>query len=283
MSMDYKTIAVHVNESPHTLARVQLAAQWAAKFGAHLVGTAATGLPATYYFGSISGEGAVVVPAYLDALKDRAQTALAMAEAAVARESAASFEKRTIEEEAGVALCLQARYSDLLIVGQDDPHERTVVQAPGVAEYVLMNSVSPVLFVPHAGAFPTMGERVVIAWDGGMEAARAVHGAIPILRRAKLVQVAVFDATVGPDAHGEEPGADIALFLARHGVKVDVSRHVTGGEIDIGNAILSHVSDFGADLLVMGGYGHSRFREVLLGGATRTVLRSMTTPVLMSH
>jgi nucleotide-binding universal stress UspA family protein len=152
-----------------------------------------------------------------------------------------------------------------------------------VAEYVLLNAINPVLIVPYAGEFSSVGQRVLIAWDGSMEAARAVHGAIPLLQRAGQVQVAVFDPRVGPGAHGEEPGADIALFLARHGIRVDVSRHVTGGEIDIGNAILSHASDFGADLLVMGGYGHSRFREVLLGGVTRTILRSMTTPVLMSH
>lgn len=283
MSMDYKTIAVHVNESPHTLARVKLAAKWAAKCGAHLVGTAATGLPASYYLGSMSSEGALIVPAYIDMLKDRVQTALAMADAVVAKEAVHSFEKRVIEEEPGVALCLQARYSDLLIISQDDPDDRTVAQSPMIAEYVLMNSINPVLIVPHTGEFPAAGERVLIAWDGSMEAARAVHGAIPALQRAQLVQVAVFDAKIGPSAHGEEPGADIALFLTRHGIRVDVSRHVTNGEIDVGNAILSHASDFGADLLVMGGYGHSRFREVLLGGVTRTVLRSMTIPVLMSH
>ena len=124
---------------------------------------------------------------------------------------------------------------------------------------------------------------MVIAWDGSLEASRAVSGAIPLLRQADLVQVAVFDPEIGPAAHGEEPGADIALYLARHGVKVDVERQRTGNEIDIGNAILSHVADFGADLLVMGGYGHARVREILMGGVSRTILRSMTIPVLMSH
>jgi nucleotide-binding universal stress UspA family protein len=283
MSMDYKTIAVHVNESPHTLARVKLASRWASKFGTHLVAVAATGLPASYYLGGLSGEGAAIVPAYLDALKDRALTALAMSEAVAAKEGVQSFEQRMIEEEPGVALCLQARYSDLLIIGQDDSEDQTIAQPSMVAEYVLINSVNPVLIVPHSGEFATAGQRILIAWDGSMEAARAVHGAIPILQRASLVQVAVFDPIIGPSAHGEEPGADIALFLTRHNVRVDVSRHVTGGEIDIGNAILSHASDFGANLLVMGGYGHSRFREVLLGGVTRTVLKSMTMPVMMSH
>ncbi len=144
-----------------------------------------------------------------------------------------------------------------------------------------MNAVTPVLIVPYAGTFDTVRHRVVIAWNGSQEAARAVRASIPLLRQADLVQVVVFNPEVGLDAHGEDPGADIALFLARHDVKVDVSWQIT--ESDIGNAILSHVADVNADLLVMGGYGHARFREILLGGVTRTILRSMTVPVLMSH
>ncbi|HYD82379.1 MAG TPA: universal stress protein [Paucimonas sp.] len=283
MNTDYKTVAVHVNESPHTLSRVKLASKWAVKFDTHLVGVAATGLPPSFYLGGLSGEGAAVVPAYIDALRDRAETALAMSEAVAAKDGVRSFEKRMIEEEPGVALCLQARYCDLLIIGQDDPDDQVMMQTKKVAEYVLLNSINQVLIVPHAGEFASVGQRVLIAWDGSMEAARAVHGAIPVLRRAGLVQVAVFDPKIGAGAHGEEPGADIALFLARHGVRVDVSRHATGNDIDVGNAILSHAADYGADLLVMGGYGHSRFREVMLGGVTRTVLQSMTMPVLMSH
>ncbi|MGE5622777.1 MAG: universal stress protein, partial [Bacillota bacterium] len=99
--------------------------------------------------------------------------------------------------------------------------------------------------------------------------------------QAELAQVVVFDAEIGPQAHGAEPGADIALFLARHGVKVEVCLLSAGG--DTGEAILAHAGYFGAGLVVMGGYGHARFREVLLGGVTRTVLDRMTVPVLMAH
>ena len=114
-----------------------------------------------------------------------------------------------------------------------------------------------------------------------MEATRAVTNALPLLTRARHVTLVVFNVSRFNGAHGQEPGADIALYLARHGVKVSVSSQFT--ELDIGNALLSLAADKGADLLVMGSYGHTRFREVLLGGVTQTILKTMTLPVLMSH
>ena len=110
-----------------------------------------------------------------------------------------------------------------------------------------------------------------------------MSAAIPFLKQAELTQVVVFDSKSRRAAHGEQPGADIALFLSRHGIKVEVSQQTKPDDIDIGNALLSYAADFGADLLVMGCYGHSRFREVLLGGVTKTILQSMTVPVLMVH
>lgn len=281
--MTYRTIAVHVNNSRHMLERVRLAAQIAADNEAHLVGVATTGVPESFYMGSLTGEGAVAFNSYLDFMKEHAATKLAAFESAAAKAGLPSFEKSTIEDEAGVAMCLQGRYSDLLIVGQADPDEDLAPERDDVPEYVVLNSGRPVLVIPYADTFQTVAQRIVIAWNGSIEAARTITAALPFLRKAKLVQVAVFDPVVGPSAHGEQPGADMALYLARHGVKVDVSQQRTGGEIDVGNALLSHASDFGADMIVMGGYGHSRFREILLGGVTRTVLQSMTVPVLMSH
>ncbi len=105
---------------------------------------------------------------------------------------------------------------------------------------------------------------------------------MPLLAAAEKVTVLTVDPRTGPDAHGEIPGADISLHLARHGVKATVERTVAA-DVPIGETILSRAADFAADLLVMGLYGHSRARELLLGGATRTILDSMTIPVLMSH
>jgi len=104
---------------------------------------------------------------------------------------------------------------------------------------------------------------------------------MPLLKRAKNVTLVVFNSSARYDVHGEQPGADIALYLARHKVKVEVLSQTT--TIDVGNSLLSLSSDLGTDLIVMGGYGHTRFRELLLGGVTKTVLNTMTVPVLMSH
>ena len=151
---------------------------------------------------------------------------------------------------------------------------------PDFPEYVVLNAGRPVLVVPYAGQFEHIGKRVLVAWDAGVSATRAVVNAIPMLKRADIVEVAVFNAEDSGDAHGDIPGADIALYLARHRVKVDVIRQKT--RIDVGNSLLSLAADLGSDMLVTGCYGHSRFREIMLGGVTRTMLESMTIPVLMS-
>ena len=146
----------------------------------------------------------------------------------------------------------------------------------------MLSAGRPALVVPDIGAGKTLGRRVMIAWDTGREAARAVNDALPILQQAEAVTVLSVNPRPGIDLHGEEPGADIALHLTRHGVKVEVQRTQVE-EINIGDTILSRLADLGSDLLVMGAYGHSRLREVVLGGVTRTLLESMTVPVLMSH
>lgn len=285
MNTGYKTIAVHVNDSLSGLARTRLAARLACRHGTHLVGVAATGLPSALYMGGLTGEAAAIVPSCMDMLANQAGRALAAFEDIARNAGVELREQHIIEEESGVAMCLQARYCDLVVVGQDNPNE---VGGPGsppmVAEYVLLHSVNPVLIVPFAGEFETVGRRAFVAWDGSFAAARTVHGAIPMLKGADLVQIAVFNAEAGAGVHGEEAGADIAWYLSRHGVKVEVARFgaPSGGD-DIGRAILAKAQAFGADLLVMGGYGHAHFREVVLGGATRTILRGMTVPVLSAH
>ncbi len=138
-----------------------------------------------------------------------------------------------------------------------------------------------VLVVPFIGLKWGFGQRPIIAWNASREAARAVKNAMPFLEPADIVDVVTFHPREGRDVHGELPGADIALHLARHGIQVDVQR-LEGDDIDVGNALLSHAADRDSDLLVTGCYGHSRLREWGLGGATRTILRSMTVPVVMA-
>lgn len=171
-----------------------------------------------------------------------------------------------------------ARRFDLSIVAQADPDKLGAEDL--IAESALFNSGRPVIVVPYIQTAGITLERVVVCWDGGRAAARAIGDAMPLLKRAGNVEVLI--VTNEPPKSDEAPGADIGQHLARHGVKVDVRREQRT-DIDVANTILSYVADSGADFIVMGGYGHSRLREFILGGVTRSMLQSMTVPVLMSH
>lgn len=279
--MGYKTILVHIDESTHVDERIRIAAQIAATEGAHLIGAAMTGISRFVYRNANLNEHDPNLAAHMELLRARARSALAAFEPKVESLGVVSYEKRLVDDDAGGGLTLQASYSDLVVVGQTDPEEASPAKMPEFAAYVVMNAGRPVLIVPYAGHFDNLAGNVLIAWDGSTQATRAVTGAIPLLKRAKIAKIVIFNADANPATHGEQPGADIALYLARHNVNVEVLQKKT--VLDIGNALLSLVADESADMLVMGGYGHSRFREVLLGGATRTILASMTVPVLMSH
>ncbi|AKZ63478.1 universal stress protein [Herbaspirillum hiltneri N3] len=274
--MSYKTILVYIDQSSHCAGRIKIAAEIAIAHDAHLVGVAVTGISRFIY-----PDGMVFVTSVIDGLRERAQRSLDRFEETVKRIGVNSYESRISEDDAQGALAQQARYSDLIVVSQIDLNERDGADISDLPEYVMLNSSRPVLTIPYAGTFENVGRNALIAWDGSMEATHAITNAMPMLKKAHNVTIALFNAARQFDVHGEQPGADIALYLARHGVKIDVVEERT--EIDVGNALLSLAADKGADLLVMGGYGHSRFQEVLLGGVTSTILDTMTLPVLMSH
>jgi nucleotide-binding universal stress UspA family protein len=171
-----------------------------------------------------------------------------------------------------------ARRFDLSVVTQAEPEILTPQDL--IVEAALFNSGRPVVVVPYIHKGGVSLQRVMVAWDGSLTAARAVGDAMPLLRRAKNVEV----VTVSDDkGKGDEiPGADLGKHLARHGLKVEVNK-IPAGDIDIANALLSYAADNGIDFIVMGAYGHSRLREFVLGGATRGMLEAMTVPTLMSH
>ena len=216
-------------------------------------------------------------------MRARAEAALARF-AAVAGRNQIAFETRldrALYTEVANALATHARYADLAILGQIDPDD-PVAGPRYLPEEVVLGSGRPALVIPYIGAGASLGQRVVVAWDASREAARAVNDALPLLERAEAVSVVTINPRQAPFGHGEEPGADIGLHLARHGIKVDV-RRVEAPDLDVANALLSELASQSADLLVMGAYGHSRLREFVLGGTTRTILAEMTVPVLMSH
>jgi nucleotide-binding universal stress UspA family protein len=171
-----------------------------------------------------------------------------------------------------------ARRYDMSIVGQAEP-EKSAPDAL-IVEGALFESGRPLFVVPYIQKAPIALNRAMVCWDGSRNAARAVSDALPILGRVKQVDVVTILGEKGKS--DELPGADIAQHLARHGLKVEL-RRVSFGETDVADSLLSLAADLSADFLVMGGYGHSRLREFILGGATRGVLASMTVPTLMSH
>jgi nucleotide-binding universal stress UspA family protein len=207
------------------------------------------------------------------------------------------------------ALMACARYADLTVIGQANPEEAAYDRS--MPDQLVLGSGGPVLIVPYAGRFKTVGRRVMVAWNGEREAARALRDAMPILAQAETVTVYSIYAASG--AHSA--GADLCAYLARHGVKAEARQTVLGPESeavssalqtvggfgfqqrgpwtqsrrppvdrpDAGTALLSAVVDHGVDLLVMGAYGRSRLRELALGGTTQEILKTMTVPVLMSN
>ena len=279
--MAYRTILVHVDRAPGAEARIKLAALLAERENAHLTGTAMSGVPRFMYAGDPFDASGAIIADYLEIAAQRAKEALARFDTLTARLGVSSVEQRHSKDDEYAGLCLQARYADLVVLGQAAPGGAEASLLRDLPEHVILHSGKPVLVVPYAGEFPTLGERALVAWDGSLEAAHAVTAAIPLLQRSSKAVLAVFGAQPGHDGHGEEPGADIALYLARHGVRVEVQRHPEPA--DIGGAILALAAGLDADLLVMGAYGHSRLRELMVGGATRTILDNMKLPVLMAH
>jgi nucleotide-binding universal stress UspA family protein len=210
----------------------------------------------------------------------RAKAAMAAFDEA-ARRAAVSAQSQMLEVPVASApdvFAKVARRFDLAVMGQPEPDTPALERA--LVEAALLDSGRPVLIVPYIQRKGLTLDRVMVAWDGSRSAARAVADAMPLLVRAKATEVLTVASE--PAKSDEMPGADMAHHLARHGVRVEVDS-IVSVETDVAGTILSHAADISADLLVMGGYGHSRLREFVLGGVTRGILGSMTLPTLMSH
>ena len=171
------------------------------------------------------------------------------------------------------------RMCDLVVVGQDNPDRPEPLRAE-LIEAALFDSGRPILVVPYVGCEHFAAKKIMVAWDGSKTAARAIHAAMPVLELAEEVQVVMVEAK---KLHlPGDPGADLAVYLSRHGVKVSVEK-VPAPASGVSDALLNHISDNQIDLVIMGGYGHSRVREFILGGATRGMLQAMTVPCIMAH
>ena len=175
---------------------------------------------------------------------------------------------------------VHAYYADLVVIARPESAGQTA-SPPGLAESLVMSSGRPIIVFPPRGTVSRIN-RILVAWNATRESIRAVADAMPLLVKAKAVEVLVVDHQRRPEGHGQEPGADIARHLARHGARVEVLRLSSDGK-DVGRLLLSQAAAFGADLLVMGAYGHTQLREWIFGGVTRTVLYQEDLPVLMSR
>jgi nucleotide-binding universal stress UspA family protein len=274
--MAYKTILVHVDLSVHAPARIRFAAALANAHNAHMVGVATTGVSR---FMSIDTLEPTVLAGCLDHMQEQARQSLLQYEALARECCASSWDGRLVADDPENALVLMSRFVDLLVLSQTDPNNTPASTVRDLPEYVVLNATRPVLLLPIAGSYGELDGKALVAWNGSPEASRALAQALPLLRGSSEVLVAQFNASVGPGLH--EQADDLGAWLTRHGVPARVETQHTAS--DVGNALLSMAADRADGLLVMGAYGHTRFRELVLGGVTRTVLQSMTVPVLMAH
>ena len=276
--MAWKSLLVHVDDAPSCRSRLDVAIRLAREFGAGLVGVYL--VRGT----TVTPSGAALLPpdvaaARLDTLSDAQNEAEASFRAQTADAGIRDVSWRAPTGAIDDAMVLAARCSDLAILSQQDP---SAGGTDTFASTVILGCGRPTLVVPYIGAPSDFAERVLVAWDGGRESTRAVADAMPLLVRARQVDVISVDNDNDDDVLERLSAARLSAWLAAHGVHAEIDRQESG-DVGIGEWLLSRVADLSADLLVMGGYGHPRMRELVLGGVTRTMLRSMTVPVLMSH
>ncbi|MGE4221034.1 MAG: universal stress protein [Alphaproteobacteria bacterium] len=273
--MAIKTVLVHVDHVDGAEARVAAAVGLADRHDAHLIGIGVKPPVNLPVYAEVPLPSDLIASLEARAEQDVATAARRFAAATAGR--AGRCEWTVAEGDPTDALALAARYADLTVIGQPNP-DGAPADYLNLPDNLVMEAGRPLLVMPFAGVAKPVGDTVVVAWNASRESARALAGALPILEKAGKVHV----LTVDPEKIGETQGARISAFLSRHGVKAEIVR-TPAADMDVGDILLNSVADRGADLLVMGAYGHSRFREVILGGVSRHVIQNMTVPVLLTH
>ncbi|MCC8392347.1 universal stress protein [Paraburkholderia sp. MMS20-SJTR3] len=279
--MSYHTILVHLDTSARAHPRLEFALQLAHRFHARLTGLFSTYVPPRHAFLVMAGTAGY----YAEHERLRHERAGALERLFHAELARAKVDGEWIaaDGDANDVVPPYARLADLIVLGQFDPADPESFVAEQFVEHVVLSAGRPVLLTPSAGTFAAPGQHALIAWDGSREATRAIADALPLLVDAAKVTLLTVHSPRDRTAPDRLPGADIARNIARHGVKVDVRELSVATDTPVGDALLSQASELGCDLLVMGAYAHSRLHEIVLGGATRTMLHSMTVPVLLSH
>ncbi|OAE54604.1 universal stress protein [Achromobacter xylosoxidans] len=277
----YRRITVHLDHGFDCTRRTALALGLAKRHKAELVGVYASSAPPQYYYGE-----SVMMSRTLNIMKNlqaqnRGAVQNAFLEAAAAADVPAVV--RAGESSPSATVALHGRASDLIIVSQQNRDDVEAAHENEFVEQTLLTAGRPVMVLPSSGDFPVVGDRVLLCWDGSREAARALADAAPLLRSASHVVVLTMDEGAATRNVESIPFEDLATYCVAHGIPAPdhVRRDIKG--IGVGSTILNAAADYSADLIVMGAYGHSKFREWAMGGATASILKSMTVPIMFSH
>lgn len=275
--MPYQDMLVHLDESRNCPARLTAAVTLARGLGARLTGLSIMPSPDLLVKTSISVTPESIA-AERRAAKDRAdqqQERFKQAVEAVRLNS----EWRCVAGEPSHQVNYHARFHDLVIIGQTDRQDPDSLDT-GFVNYVVLGAGRPVLLIPYIGPRPSLGRRVLVAWNGSKEATRAVFDALPLLDKAQ--QVTLLTIATASGAEAESSAGELCHYLSRRGITA-TAVHLPAGDLEVGDLLLDRAADEDFDLIVMGAYGHARLREIILGGATRQMLEHMTVPVLLSH
>ena len=280
--MTYRSLLVLLDQDPLCAARGQAAMRLAKLLDCHLVGVAPTSLIDLPVSAQAAASLADFTALAWDTLRDQAERAADRFRDECRAAGVKSSEAVIDEADKALSLVRHAHCSDLSVLTQADPAALGYRLAQDLVEQVVLYSARPTLILPYAGRFETIGTQVMVAWDDSRESARAVSDALPLLRLAKQVLVVSWNEAGAVEDKTLRPRLDaLHRWLMWQGVSADVRVETTG--IGIAESMLSRAADLGADLIVMGAYGHARWAERVLGGATRGLLASMTVPVLMSR
>ncbi|HSM19573.1 MAG TPA: universal stress protein [Hyphomicrobiales bacterium] len=281
--MGYRTILLNLQDPKRSEAIVQAGIGLARKFEAHLVGLYVVPKVQYFYATAAIQVATEVFEAEQRFFDEQAQKNKEIFEREVPGDVVSEW--RSIQADGVVttdSIVEQAICADLVLTGQIDPEEGMEGDI-GTPERLVMESGRPVLVIPYAGRFESIGDNVLVAWNGSREAARATFDALPLLNKARSVKLLWANPETEDGGNGNGmPGSEMASTLSRHDIKVEAGHSATR-DVGVGDELLSRAADQGADLLVMGAYGHSRVREYVFGGATRHILQHMTVPTLLSH
>ncbi|WP_088156424.1 universal stress protein [Achromobacter xylosoxidans] len=276
----YRRISVHLDHGFDCKRRIEAALALAKRHKAELVGIYANAAPPQYYYGE-----SVLMSRSLGIIKElqaqsRESVETAFLEAAAEADVPAFMRAGASSPSETVALL--GRTTDLIVVSQENREDVEAAHEIEFVEQTLLTAGRPVLAIPSSGEFPVIGDRVLCCWDGSREAARALADAAPILRLASHMTVLTMNEGAASPKH-EAPFEDLASYCVAQGMPAPdhVRRDIKG--VGVGSTILNAAADHSADLIVMGAYGHSKLRQWALGGATASILKSMTVPVMFSH